>query len=103
MAVDPITQLRRWTDEIAEDSPYSDAELSDRLGAAANAYAAARDIWMEKLADASGFVNVSEGGSSRSMSQVYDHRKDMVDRFSVLANDGTGNPTGAVLRRITRV
>lgn len=90
-------------DEPSEDT-YTDAELTDRL-AAGNKFACARDIWREKLAAASSLVNVSEGGSSRSMSQAYDHAKEMLELYDGLANSAAsdGSAGGTVLRRITRV
>ena len=100
MALSPVVELRRLVDEPTEDI-YTDKELEDRL-AAGNKFAAARDIWREKLAAAAGLVNISEGGSSRSMSQAYDHAKEMVELYEGLANSGSATG-GTVLRRITRV
>jgi len=100
---DAVIQLRRITDETDSDSIYTDTELASRISDAANIYAAARDIWMEKLAVFAGFVNISEGGSSRSMSQAYDHAKEMVAFYTSLAEGSGGNSTGAVMRKIQRV
>jgi hypothetical protein len=104
MALDPVLVLRRQVDETEADSIYTDAELTDRLLAASSGYAAARDIWFEKVSSMTGFVNVSEGGSSRSMSQAFDHAQKMAQFYSGLADSASqGSPTGAVIRAVTRV
>lgn len=104
MALDPVLQLRRMIDE-PDSTTYSDAELSTRAGAAQSIFAAARDVWVEKASSAAALVNTSEGGSTRAMSQVYDHYKDMVSFYTELANEasGTSIATGAVLRPVIRV
>jgi len=102
MALSPVLQLRRMIDE-PDATTYSDAELATRAAAGSNLYAAARDIWVEKAAGAAALVNISEGGSTRAMSQVYDHYKDMVNFYSELASAGSGSTTGAVLRPVIRV
>lgn len=80
MATD-VVLLRRLVDEPTEDT-YSDADLADRLTDAGESInTAALVLWKEKMIAASGFVDVSEGGSSRKMSQAYDHAKEMVAFF----------------------
>lgn len=94
-----LTVLRRLIDEDGEDV-YSDSELNARLtvtGASVNSVA--RDIWGEKLAALSSLVNVSEGGSSRAMSQAFDHAQAMHDHFHSLVLVAAGAP---VLRKLTR-
>lgn len=104
MALSPVLSLRRMIDE-PDTAVYSDAELQARLDGSPTIYSAARDLWAEKLSAAAGLVNISEGGSSRSMSQQFDHYKEMYALYQGLANDaGDGNnPTGPVIRRIARV
>jgi hypothetical protein len=103
VALDPITVLRRLVDEPTE-ATYSDDELQHRLDAAAGPNSAARDIWQEKLGAAAALVNMSEGGSSRSLSQAYDHAKEMFELYKSLAG-GEGGPSASspVIRRIVRV
>lgn len=103
MALTPVIELRRMIDEPTEDT-YSDTELQGRLDAA-NKFAVARDIWREKLAAASTFVNISEGGSSRSMDQAYQHAREMMELYDGLADSVSqdGSAGGTVLRKITRV
>jgi hypothetical protein len=82
LAATDLARLRRLVDEPTEDA-YSDTELVDRLSAALGDFnKAALGVWQEKLIAATSLVDVSEGGSSRRMSQAYDHAKDMVDFFT---------------------
>lgn len=99
-----VIQLRRAIDEVdVATSTYTDAELAFLL-TTETLYTAARDIWIEKMSGATGLVNMSEGGSSRSMAQAYDHIKDMVAMYTNLAaGEATGAPTGAVIRPIVRI
>ncbi|SRR6266498_2587179 len=99
MALTALALLRRAIDEPTEDT-YSDAELVERLSSADTADIAARDIWAEKMAALSSLVNVSEGGSSRALSQAYDHAKEMWSHYDSLVARGTHAP---VLRKIGRV
>lgn len=70
MATDTqIAQLRRMTALSEDDSVYTDSLLGgmiDDLGIDP----AAKQIWREKAATASGLVDVTESGSSRSLSQL---------------------------------
>jgi hypothetical protein len=66
-------------------------ELDDRLTQAkSNKNAVALEIWTEKMAAAASLVNISEGGSSRSSGQAFDHAVKMVERFTALV--GSGSP-----------
>lgn len=92
-----IQTLRRLIDEPDEaKSPYKDAELTSRLSVAGDdTNLVALGVWQEKMAAASSLVNTSEGGSSRSMSQAFDHAVKMVEYFSASVG-------GTRIRRLTR-
>lgn len=95
----PLFLLRRAIDE-PDESTYSDNELNERLANAGEAVnLVARDVWAEKVAASAGFVNVSEGGSSRALSQAHEQAKAMLDYYQGLIDDVLG---GTVLRKITR-
>jgi hypothetical protein len=102
VALDAVLVLRRYTDE-PDDGTYTDEEMAERAQAATNLYVAARDIWIEKVAALAPLVDVSEGGSSRKMSQAYTQAKAMVTFYSELASAGSGDATGAVIRPLTRI
>lgn len=105
MALNSVIVLRRYVDEIDADSAYSDAELALRIESSANLYAAARDIWIEKMAGAASLVNISEGGSSRSLGSLQAQYEKMVTLYSGLADSASagGSPNSPILRAITRV
>jgi hypothetical protein len=101
--MDDLTLLRRAIDEPDPEAGYSNTELSVRLkDAAGSLNVVARDIWREKLSAAAGLVNVSEGGSSRSLGSIFDHAKSMWQLYAQLAADEVAGST-SVLRRISRV
>lgn len=90
MALDSLTQLRRYIDD-PDKASYPDTELSDRLDAAAGSLAVvARDVWQEKLVASAGLVNVSEGGSSRGMSVLYDRAKEMLAYWQAKVDSEAG-------------
>lgn len=83
--------LRRLIDEPTTTT-YADVELTDRLNAVdGDKNLVAHQVWVEKLAALSSFVNTSEGGSSRSMAQAFDHAKAMVELYGSLVA-GAGRP-----------
>jgi hypothetical protein len=92
--------LRRLIDE-PDETTYSDVDLTTRINTAGNDLdVAALAVWEEKMAAASGFVNMSEGGSSRSLAQAFDHAQAMVTYFKTKVGR---QPGGTVMRKITRV
>lgn len=92
-----IQTLRRLIDEPDEaSSTYTDAELVARLSDTGDdTNLVALEVWREKMAAASSLVNTSEGGSSRSMSQAFDHAVKMVEYFSAAVG-------GTRIRHLTR-
>jgi hypothetical protein len=96
-----LVQLRRLIDE-PEATTYTDAELTLRLTEAeGDANSVALDIWIEKLAQLSGLVDISEGGSSRKNSQAFEQARFMVDYFTGVVGEAALG--GTVLRKIVRI
>lgn len=93
-----LESLRRLVDEPTT-ATYTDAELQSRLDLAkGDKNVVALDIWTEKLAATVVLVNVSEGGSTRSMGQAFDHAEKMVEHFTgLVATSG-----GTKIRKLTR-
>lgn len=103
---DDITKLRLLVAE-PDDTTYTDAVLVTRLDAAfGNENVVAYEIWTEKAAAAAQLVDVSEGGSSRKMGDIYEQALAMAKTFAERAQspvtppDGSG--TGVRVRQITR-
>ena len=80
-AVDYLDDLRDLIDEPNADN-WTDDVLVDVLqlytvDGVTDLNRAAADVWTRKAARFSGMVNVTESGSSRSLSQLYDHALSM--------------------------
>lgn len=85
---DELAALRRAVDEPTNADPYSDTYLNfmiDALGVDP----AASVIWTNKAAQYASLVNVSESGSSRSLSDLHKNALAMAERFSVVSNPST--------------
>lgn len=70
---------------IAEDTKdtYSDEALATRLDAASgSADTVAYQVWTEKAAATAGLVDISEGGSSRKMGDLYEQAINMAKVFA---------------------
>jgi hypothetical protein len=76
-----VLRLRRMIDEPSTDT-YSDSDLSTFLDASENIDLAAADLWLEKAASLARLVNVSESGSSRSLSDLHKNALLMASNFS---------------------
>lgn len=87
-----------------DDGTYTDAVLAARLDAGVNEYAVASDIWTEKAAAAAGLVDMSEGGSTRKMGDVYAQMLKMASEMSSRANaaDPPVGSTGVRVSKLTR-
>lgn len=83
-----IAAFRLLIDEADDADPYSDLSLSNRLDAALSSQALAKEIWLEKAASYASLVNVSESGSSRSMSDLHKNA------LAMAAGYGAADPTG---------
>jgi len=91
--VDEVAMLRRMTDIAHDDTLYTDAVLAGIIDASASIEAAAAQVWTEKAASFAGSVDMSESGSSRSLSQLHKHALEMRDKMAGAA-DGGGTPSG---------
>ena len=96
-----VAALRLLIAEPNEDT-YTDSNLMERLDAAASADAVAYQIWTEKAASAAELVDVSEGGSSRKMGDVYEQALDMARVFGERVN-AAALPPGAARVRIRKL
>lgn len=99
-----LAELRIAIQEPNNVEPYTD----DFLDAMIDAYGvdgAAGRIWEAKAASVSKLVDISEGGSSRKMSQVFANYKELSDRYKAAdaaGDDGTAYRAPRT-RKATRV
>jgi hypothetical protein len=101
--VDEIAAFRLLIAESADVMPYDDISLTTRLDAAESPQALAREIWLEKAAKFAQLVNVSESGSSRSLSDLHKNALAMAAGFGAATPDAPGGPiSGVRMHRLTR-
>jgi hypothetical protein len=92
-------------DESADVAPYDDISLSNRLDAATSPLSLSKEIWLEKAASYASLVNVSESGSSRSMSDLSKNALAMAKAMGDAdpTAPGTGDAVrGVRMQRLTR-
>jgi len=83
-----IAELRLAIKESADAEPYTD----ELLGTFIDSYGmdtATYKLWRSKLAAVANLVDMSEGGSSRKMSQLFDHYTKIVASYAP-AGEGSG-------------
>lgn len=79
-----IMELRRLVDDTVTPVEYTDLELNGRIDLADGALGVvAHAVWIEKAAKYARLVNVSESGSSRSLSDLHRNALAMAERFAV--------------------
>lgn len=94
-----IAELRRLTDVAANDDVFTPPVLSSMIDAV-GVNGAAASIWRQKAAKYASLVDVSESGSSRSMSQMYKNAAQAAKDFQDLSDSEI---TVKVVHRRTRV
>jgi hypothetical protein len=100
-----IAAFRLLIDEHDDAQPYSDLSLSTRLDGATSTQSLAAEIWREKAATYASLVNVTESGSSRSMSDLHKNALNMAKEFAGADPEapGTGPAArGVRMKRLTR-
>lgn len=101
---DEVAALRLMIDEAEDTLPYTDVLLGSRLDAAGSREGLAAQIWREKAAAAASLVNVSESGSSRSLSDLHDNALAMAQHFASIdpTAPGAAGLRGVRMSRLTR-
>lgn len=95
-----ITELRLEIREPANVAPYTDdflGEMIDSYGVTESAH----KIWINKRNSVSNLVDITEGGSSRKMSQLFDNYNKIVAAYETDASASSGR--SSMTRAATRV
>lgn len=79
---DQIAELRAAINQPDNTDPFTDTFLSSLIDQYGGVDPAAAKLWEIKAGQVAALVNISEGGSSRSMSDLYTHYLQMADRYS---------------------
>lgn len=80
-----IDELRALTDVATNDAVFTPLVLGTLIDEH-GMNAAAASVWRRKAASYSGLVDVSESGSSRSMSQMFRNATQQADSFQARAD-----------------
>lgn len=87
-----IARLRRLIGEPNDVEPWSDAVLSDIIDGVPDLDSAALEVWEAKASAAASFVDTTESGSSRKMSQLHEQALKMVAYYRGLSTPATAPP-----------
>lgn len=93
-----IVELRLEVQEPNNVEPYTDDLLSSLIDSY-GVTEAAHKIWIQKRNAVADLVDITEGGSSRKMSQLYENYNKIVGRYEV---DDTSGRRAPRTREITR-
>jgi len=98
-----IAKIRAMINEPNNVEPYTDEMLSLLIDASLSVRSAAAEIWRNKASKVAHLVDISEGGSSRKMSDIY---KNYLAIASALENESAGESgtanRGSTTRAIER-
>jgi hypothetical protein len=98
---DQLAELRRMIDEADNTTGWTDLVLSALFDSnGTDLRLTAKSIWEAKAASYVELVNTSESGSSRSMSQKFDHAITMAKTFGA---DSSGTDTVINAPRSTKI
>lgn len=79
-SVELVAELRRKAGVVG-DAAFNDDDLSALIDSLGSVNMAAAEVWSQKAASSAALVDVSESGSSRSMSQAYKNALAMATHF----------------------
>lgn len=96
-----LTLVREYIAEPNEDNGWTDERITVFVDEADNLHLAAADMWGVKAGTAAGLVNVSESGSSRSLSDLLRQAREMEAYYRQRGEAalGTDAPIIARIRR----
>lgn len=94
-----IDDLRRYVNEPTETT-YTTPVLNERIAAASNLFTLASEIWAEKAAALAGLVDMQEGSSRRSLSQLQSQALKMAAYYEARGQETS--PTSATRPSRTR-
>ena len=100
-----LAALRLLISEPDEET-YTDSQLYALLDSVGNQFEIAYRIWTEKAAATAGLVDISEGGSSRKMGDLFEQALEMAEQMRLRAISASqppdGSGSGIRIRKLTR-
>lgn len=99
-----VNELRRLIAEPINEEPYTDERLGEILdtNAGKTLMSIAGQIWREKAAGYAELTDISEGGSSRSGSKLYQQALAMAETFDPKVTETAATTVRPTNRRIDR-
>lgn len=98
-----IAALRLMVAEPNDVAPYTDAVLGAMLDAVSGeSIGVAATVWEQKAAAAANLVDMSEGGSSRKMGDLYEQALSMAAHFAARVPPDGSAVKGARLHKLVR-
>jgi hypothetical protein len=79
--LEDIARLRRLIGEPDDVEPWTDEVLAGIIDDNEDLNSAALEVWEAKASEAASFVDTTESGSSRRMSQLHDQALKMVSYY----------------------
>lgn len=89
-SADDVAALRRATGITSANAPYNDQFMSDLIDAMGSVPGAAAQLWRENAAATAGFVDTTESGSSRKLSQLAENALKLAESFDQVGVTGSG-------------
>ncbi len=87
-----VSLLRQMTDLADGTDPYTDEKMLEHVTREGSVEQAAAYLWRVKAASFANLVDMTEGASSRKLSQLHEHALTMAAKLDTEANAG-GRPT----------
>ena len=87
------------------DDPWDDTKIGTILDSAGSVAKAMQAFWSQRVNATYRLMDVSESGSSRSMSSIYKNAMEQLARWDKIVSDErarTDQPSGVRIHRITR-
>lgn len=96
-----IVELRFEVKEPDNIEPYTDQFLSDMLDTY-GASGSAQRVWIAKRNAVANLVDITEGGSSRKMSQLFDNYEKIVNSYQATPEAAASTARRSMTRAATR-
>jgi hypothetical protein len=97
-----IVSLRRMVNEPTNTAPWTDDTLGLIIDAAIDLDAAAASVWRSKAASVAHLVDISEGGSSRKMSEMHKNFLSIAEGYEQTSAANPALPRAPRTREIVR-
>jgi hypothetical protein len=97
-SAEDISALRLLIAEPVDAEPYTDARLGTILDEGTDPRTIASSLWREKAAGYANLVDVQEGNSKRTLSQLQKQALEMAASFEAEVAAAGGSPSGRVSR-----